>query len=216
MSRFTLAEGLARLESHSKLTAISIWSVIGFAALSAIGQALEALGLIDLATADASLAPLVLGFSYLGYAIAFLISVVVVSIWIYRAHANLEAAGLDDLEFSPGWSVGWFFVPIMNLFKPFQAMRELWNGSHGYDNSYAAPSSRELTLWWGAYIVGNILDSVSTRIAMMTSGDGLLVAYVLGIAGSLLTIVSAYYLLVIIRNVLDAQKNHISVSEAFA
>src|SRR5262245_55917536 len=58
-----------------------------------------------------------------------LIATVPVIGWIYRAHANLHEAGLDELRYSPGWSVGSFFVPLINLVIPFRAMRELHNRS---------------------------------------------------------------------------------------
>jgi hypothetical protein len=49
---------------------------------------------------------------------------VLVGVWIYRANANAHALG-GDLSVSPGWAVGWFFVPIACLFKPYLAMRRL-------------------------------------------------------------------------------------------
>jgi hypothetical protein len=59
---------------------------------------------------------------YIATAVAFLR-------WIYRAHQNLPSLGATKLEFSPGGAVGWYFFPLMNLFKPYQAMRELYAGS---------------------------------------------------------------------------------------
>ncbi len=51
-------------------------------------------------------------------------------VWMYPAQKNLPALQpTRPLEVSPGWAVVWFFVPIMNLFRPFQAMRQLWNES---------------------------------------------------------------------------------------
>jgi len=56
----------------------------------------------------------------------FIASIVVFLIWEYRSFNNLSALEARNLEFSPGWAIGWWFVPFANLFKPFQAMRELW------------------------------------------------------------------------------------------
>ena len=42
----------------------------------------------------------------------------------------------DHESFTPGWSVGWFFVPIMNPWKPFQAMREIWQASAEPGNGF--------------------------------------------------------------------------------
>ena len=35
--------------------------------------------------------------------------------WIYRANANVRALGAKDMKFTPGWAVGWYFVPILWL-----------------------------------------------------------------------------------------------------
>src|SRR4030095_8115621 len=58
-----------------------------------------------------------------------LASFVSLLVWIYAAHANLPALNAGPLEFSPGWAVGWFFIPIANLVKPYQAVVEIWKGS---------------------------------------------------------------------------------------
>lgn len=36
-------------------------------------------------------------------------------IWQRRANLRLRAAGREGLRFTPGWSIGWFFVPFANL-----------------------------------------------------------------------------------------------------
>jgi heme/copper-type cytochrome/quinol oxidase subunit 2 len=40
-------------------------------------------------------------------------------IWEYRAYKNLSALNAQNLEHSPGWAVGWWFIPFANLVKPF-------------------------------------------------------------------------------------------------
>src|SRR5688500_18010935 len=52
----------------------------------------------------------------------FIAVVVFFLIWVYRAFNNLSALKPGNLEFSPGWAVGWWFIPFANLIKPFQAM----------------------------------------------------------------------------------------------
>ena len=34
------------------------------------------------------------------------------------------------MTFTPGWIAGWFFVPIMNLFRPYEAVKELYGERH--------------------------------------------------------------------------------------
>jgi hypothetical protein len=54
--------------------------------------------------------------------------IVLICIWP-RANRNARALGATGMRFTPGWCVGWYFVPIMNLFRPYQAMKEIWMAS---------------------------------------------------------------------------------------
>jgi hypothetical protein len=73
--------------------------------------------------------------------------------WIHRSHRNLSAFGAQGLTFTPGWAVGWWFIPIFNLFRPFQIVREIWQASDpGMPAGAAwrrAPSSPLIGWWWG-------------------------------------------------------------------
>lgn len=144
--------------------------------------------------------------------LAFLISAIFVGMWIHRAHANLFVAGLDGLEFTPGWSVGWFFVPIMSLFKPFQAMRELWNRSHSEDDGYASATPSELGVWWGTFLIGNFLGAFGGD-EMFTAGSATLMTLAVS---SVVDIVSAIFLIKIIDRVGAAQRSMMGIAETFA
>lgn len=217
MADLSFSEGLRLLESRTRLAVIAIWSVIGFGALEALGELLEAAGVIDIDAAVPSALSLAFSLIYVAFFVVFVISVVLVGMWIYRAHANLFAAGLGELEYSPGWSVGWFFVPIANLFKPMQAMRELWNASYGTDNSYGSETPSSISIWWGTYIAGNIVSYASLRLDLGGSGTSAAsTAALIGAVGSVLTVISAWFLLQIVREVMEGQRNHLQVSEAFA
>ncbi|MFC1995866.1 DUF4328 domain-containing protein [Chloroflexota bacterium] len=49
------------------------------------------------------------------YFILFVITAVLFYMWIHRAHRNLPSLGVSGLKYSPGWAVGGFFIPILNL-----------------------------------------------------------------------------------------------------
>src|SRR5687767_1529604 len=123
-------QGLATLENRAKLATAVLWAFVAVAVMTGFGEVLEATGTINIAV-DAGPLALAIGLAYMAFTLVFVASVVVVAMWIHRAHANLRDAGTDGLEFTPGWAVGWYFIPFANLIKPFQAMRELWNASHG-------------------------------------------------------------------------------------
>jgi Domain of unknown function (DUF4328) len=49
--------------------------------------------------------------------------------WVYRANKNGRALGAQGMKYSPGWSVGWFFVPIASMFVPYWILKEIWQVS---------------------------------------------------------------------------------------
>src|SRR5262245_51584403 len=64
--------------------------------------------------------------------------------WIYRVSANTAIAH-KEMQFTPFWSVLWFLMPIFNLWKPYQVMKELLilNG-----DPMVGRSNKLLALWW--------------------------------------------------------------------
>lgn len=134
--------------------------------------------------------------------LALLISTVFVGMWIHRAHKNLYAIALPDLEYTPGMSVGWFFIPIANLFKPFQAMRELWNASHGAVGRYDDPAPGLFWVWWLAHVFSGVGSGFNDDYSP------------LDLVGYGLTIASAATLLHIV-NTITKSKRSMNLADTF-
>lgn len=60
---------------------------------------------------------------------SFLVAGIVWLVWQHRTHAALHRKGVRGLGFSSGWAVGWWFIPVASLWKPFQVNREAWKAS---------------------------------------------------------------------------------------
>ena len=95
--------------------------------------------------------------------------VIVVGRWIYLASKNAHLLS-SDLTISPGWAVGWYFVPFANLIKPFHAMREIWWASHDSGGGYEERAPQLVGWWWGLWITTNILANVSWRFGELGIG----------------------------------------------
>lgn len=111
-----------------------------------------------------------LGIIALFQILARILTIVVFLIWLHRAFKNLPALAAQNLEFSPGWAVGWWFIPFANLVKPYQIMSELWNaGDSDYDpelflsNRIGTPSI--IGWWWGFFIIGGIIGRISDSLS---------------------------------------------------
>jgi hypothetical protein len=70
-------------------------------------------------------------------------------LWIYRSYANLRLLGTGKTRYSPGWAVGYWFAPIINLIAPYWVVRELWVRSATANASEElAPAPPLVVLWW--------------------------------------------------------------------
>ena len=49
--------------------------------------------------------------------------------WLYRCRANLRAFGTRHLRYSRNWAVFGFLIPVLNLVRPYQVAREVWQAS---------------------------------------------------------------------------------------
>jgi hypothetical protein len=81
-------------------------------------------------------------------AIVFSATVVLFAIWIHRMQSNTFALGIMDLQYTPAWAVGWNFVPIANLWIPYQVMREIWCANRNPTGWQFDKPSRFLIVWW--------------------------------------------------------------------
>jgi hypothetical protein len=101
--------------------------------------------------------------------LALLTCIVLISRWIYRTNANAHLFS-DGMTISPGWAVGWYFIPFANLVKPYQAMKETWLASHYGSDWGAGEEPVMIRWWWLLWIVTNILSNVTWR--MENAGAG--------------------------------------------
>ena len=107
---------------------------------------------------------------WIGTAVAFLI-------WFHRMHKNLPSLGESDLKYTPGWAVGGFFVPFLNLVRPLQVMREVWHGSDPerlkLDEASNGPGIRNrlgtpplVGWWWALFLISAFAGNIASRLLL--------------------------------------------------
>lgn len=85
--------------------------------------------------------------------------------FVVRAHRNVRGFGAEGMTITPGWAFGYFFVPILSLFKPYIAMSELWRASQS-PLRWSNLTKGLVPLWWTLWIVSSILGQISFRTSM--------------------------------------------------
>jgi hypothetical protein len=109
-----------------------------------------------------------IGFAQLGLG---LVSAVVFLMWTSAITKRLTQLGVTNMRYAPRWSVWGFIIPIVNLFRPYQVMGELWKASEvvpGPDDPWAKkPTSLIVGVWFAILI----LDSIVGRLASSRTFD---------------------------------------------
>jgi len=118
----------------------------------------------------------VIGISYI---VIFVITGIIFLKWIYRANVNCRGF-IDNLsrdetglirkripEFTPGWSIGYYFVPFLNLYKPYKAMKEIFAISENPKNWYNIKvTDKTLIYWWALWLITKSLSQLSFRLSL--------------------------------------------------
>jgi heme/copper-type cytochrome/quinol oxidase subunit 2 len=86
-----------------------------------------------------------------------LATIVAFAMWTHRAARNLPALGARGLKYTPGWAVGWFFIPLAHLVMPYFVASEIWRESDPaqkhLDGQGGKAASPLVAGWWIAYVV---------------------------------------------------------------
>jgi hypothetical protein len=131
-------------------------------------------------------------------------------VWVYRVNRNAWTIDARRMNYSPGWSVGWFLVPFANLVKPYSVMREIWQVSSrgSRQNGQPAPAAPLIGTWWVVTVIHGLMHFSPWQIitGRMLLADyyenhqfmadslwrfswGFLIAEISGIVANVLTIV---------------------------
>lgn len=101
--------------------------------------------------------------------LTYIPTVVLFCCWFFRANANARALGAQGMSITPGWSVGWWFIPIANLFKPYEAAHEIYRASdpdRGPEDWRLTPKPALINWWWALWLIGGFVGQIDMRMGL--------------------------------------------------
>ena len=141
--------------------------------------------------------------------LVFLITGVVILRWIYRARECVDALDATGMHLTPGWSIGWYFVPIANLWKPFQALNEIWKPSSEPRSWSAQPTPALLRWWWGFWLLASALGQAVYRLSGYAKTlEEFQTLSLVSIASSVTDILLSITLMAIVVRIDNMQRRH--------
>ena len=157
---------------------------------------------------------LITGHSYASILIfiAVIVSIVTFIMWFRRAYYNIGLR-VNDLLYADGWAAGAWFIPVINLYMPFQIMRDLYKLTEKYmtlcmKEPYKGNlKTNYVNLWWTLWIMSFIINYLSVKVVwnvedINTTSTNSFVAVI----GAILQIALCVVTIVVIKDYSEAEK----------
>jgi hypothetical protein len=149
----------------------------------------------------------VIGLFQAGVAIT---TIILFAMWIYRANFNARSLGAQNMKFTPGWSVGYYFIPFLNLWRPYQAMKEIWKASKNPTSWESEERGAILPWWWFLFLIAGMFDNASFRTSMSAKEiHGLITSTGITIASNVVSILATIIALVLVGKIYEMQMSHV-------
>lgn len=181
-------------KERARMAIVMIWIVLALEILSLVSEffAYDTVGTVSEELSMSDLRQAAIGLLHF---IAYVISAITFIQWFRRAYYNLHMVPYSNVKYSEGWAAGCWFVPIMNLFRPYEIMTEMYGKTQRLlsDNR---PTS-QVGWWWAFWIIANVLGSISTQITFRDGDAG--AASIFSMLSSLATIPAAILVVQVIR-----------------
>lgn len=173
-SKIFTDRGIRPNAERAKIAQYLIWSVMAVDILT-IGSSYMQLNLLkavqnnqivtDEMVSSNDLRAIIVG---IFYAVVFIVSIVTFIQWFRRAYYNLNRRIIAN--HTEGWAAGFWFIPIVSLWKPYQLMKEMWEKTNGLINSRTngaleIRSTAIIGAWWTLWIVSNFVGNYVSRTA---------------------------------------------------
>jgi len=143
-------------------------------------------------------------FTFWSAALAFLA-------WLFQTSRNLKTLRAFGASHIPGAAVVSFFVPILNFYRPYVIVQEIWQASEpqAIDSKFAwfdVPASSTIRRWWALFIAGQVVSWLSAVLLSSRFWDRVHTGAWLSCLASLLLAIAGVLLILIVHRITARQR----------
>lgn len=136
----------------------------------------------------------------------YISSFILFFVYVYRLNHNSRYLGANDLKQSPAWAVIWAFIPIMNIWKFYQALKEIWQSSIDPLNWRQVKIPSFLLVWWIMYLVSNSVGMRTLKYSFREETvENLIMTTKWSIAAEIIELLMLLMSIMLIRKITKAQ-----------
>jgi hypothetical protein len=145
-----------------------------------------------------------------------LLAVVFFIMWFRRAYYNLHTLAWHNARYTEGWAAGSWFVPVVNLWWPYQIMVDIWKGTqNAIRERFGEPQPTSLIGWWWALrLIDIFFGNITARFSASANDiDELLTATRLEFISDIITIPTIILTIALVQRTSNFEKELLIHSE---
>lgn len=143
---------------------------------------------------------------HVGVLLSTITCCIIFLLWFKREYHNLHTIN-PKLKYKEAWAIWSWFIPVINLWRPYQIMKEIYIHATTTEKKEIHPEEEEIIttpiidLWWLLWIASNVLSQVNNRLPETTIIIDLKSAHILSILTFGILIIDAMLLIKIINKI---------------
>lgn len=138
----------------------------------------------------------------------YIACIVLFILWFRRAYNNLNLSNKAYTKYAEGWAAGAWFVPFINLVRPYFIMQEIWvKTQEATHNLITHKNGKIIGWWWVIWIINNIGTNFINRYFKETDVEELITSTSASIIFNFIELVALVLLIIIIKNIMVFEKN---------
>jgi len=209
-------DSLVSNEKRAKTTLVLLYITIGLELLMGVieyfdirryqGFREQGMSILEIEFLDITSFDLLLIGSGLVYIIIRIILIIFFIMWLRRSYTNLSRR--INTEYTPGWAAGAWFVPFLNLVRPFQIVREIWNKLQNYlQLPEVNKDSGHIGIWWACFLISGFLSRISSRMVLRAEDiNDYITGSFISIVSGFLSIAAAFFLIKIVKEIVSFEE----------
>ncbi|ELP66014.1 DUF4328 domain-containing protein [Streptomyces turgidiscabies] len=147
--------------------------------VAALADVFRAVAVRDLHLHDTGATDHKAAFASMVFLYAMTLAIVLFLVWLARSRRNAQQLSPLASVPSPGWTIGAWFIPVVNLFVPRRLVLDIGRASSG---SWEQRRGTTLVnLWWAAWVSHTLMLVVAAQvapgsIALVVAAEALMIA----------------------------------------
>ena len=109
------------------------------------------------------------------------------------------------LEHEEQWASYSWFIPILNLFRPYGIMKEIWTNTQLHSNTERVESTELVSWWWAAWIINTVVGNISLKLPADTIEE-LKTSTLVDIFGDIINVLGLILAILVVKKVSNFER----------